>query len=242
MDRCLGTVAISYSLKHFRCFWIPTTNIANNKYFKNLRFTCKYWRLMCKMIVVKIMGLLKITFRNIFESSQIILVSTFIFMLITANSEVIQHQQRNRSIKWTLCQHWGGVHIEELYKQKTNSISTLAMAKNKKSRSSWQFEKRLKRKKAFSSPPAYQEKKWIIDHDQIITSCNIRCENRLQCQCGSPFGRLRVQAEIQSALMVYILGDPLHDIYLELQIQGMSFNYKLLVKSVFETIGWAKQN
>ena len=42
---------------------------------------------------------------------------------------------------------------------KKNSISTLAMAKNKKSRSSWQFEKRLKRKKAFSSPgPAYQEK------------------------------------------------------------------------------------
>ena len=195
---------------------MDSTNIANNKYFKNLRFTSKYWRLMCKMIVVKIMGLLKITFRNIFESSQIILVSTFIFMLITANSEVIQHQQRNRSIKWTLCQHRGGVHIEELYKQKTNSISTLAMAKNKKSRSSWQFEKRLKRKKAFSSPSAYQEKKWIIDHDQIITSCNIRCENRLQCQCGSPFGRLRVQAEIQSALMVYILGDPLHDIYLGL--------------------------
>ena len=112
------------------------------------------------------------------------------------------------------------------------------MAKNKKSRSSWQFEKRLKRKKAFSSPPsAYQEKKWIIDHDQIITSCNIRCENRLQCQCGSPFGRLRVQAEIQSALMVYILGDPLHDIYLGLQIQSMPFKHKLLVKYVFETIG-----
>ena len=123
------------------------------------------------------------------------------------------------------------LHFDTRYGKKQKEQVVLAIWKTFK-----------KKKSFFFSSFCLSRKKWIIDHDQIITSCNIRCENRLQCQCGSPFGRLRVQAEIQSALMVYILGDPLHDIYLELQIQGMPFNYKLLVKYAFETIGWAKQN
>ena len=136
-----------------------------------------------------------------------------------------------RGSYWRTLQTKNKLHFDTRYGKKQKEQVVLAI---------W---KTFKKKKAFSSPPsAYQEKKWIIDHDQIITSCNIRCENRLQCQCGSPFGRLRVQAEIQSALMVYILGDPLHDIYLGLQIQSMPFKHKLLVKYVFETIGWAKQS